>query len=358
METIALTPASPPEFLFKFISDHSGFGHFSYVSDGAQRVLGLSPRALCAQAQRFIDLVTEDERESLFASMEASRITLSQWIWDGQIRLPGGVDSRAISLRATPRKRSDGRVAWDGMMRYVSSNHRRKDPPQPGLSARDQMALLAAHQEQAREDERLRLARELHDDVGGNLTGIKMQLSFMSARLSAEQREVIAMDLDMLEQLVDRTIDSTRRLASNLRPPTLDLGLIPALEWFLEDFGLRTGIVVAFEAPDQDMDIAEPKKIAMFRVCQEALNNVFKHAEARTATVRLTEQQDQSLRLEVIDDGKGFKHGTPKRADAFGLRGMFERAAVLNGSLEIHSVANEGTRIVLIVPSSSTASPC
>jgi signal transduction histidine kinase len=278
METIALTPASPPEILFKFISDHSGFGHFSYVSDGAQRVLGLSPRALCAQAQRFIDLVTEDERESLFASMEASRITLSQWIWDGQIRLPGGVDSRAISLRATPRKRSDGRVAWDGMMRYVSSNHRRKDPPQPGLSARDQMALLAAHQEQAREDERLRLARELHDDVGGNLTGIKMQLSFMSARLSAEQREVIAMDLDMLEQLVDRTIDSTRRLASNLRPPTLDLGLIPALEWFLEDFGLRTGIVVAFEAPDQDMDIAEPKKIAMFRVCQEALNNVFKHS--------------------------------------------------------------------------------
>jgi two-component system, NarL family, sensor histidine kinase UhpB len=353
METIALTPASPPEILFKFISDNSGFGHFSYVSDGAQRVLGLSPRALCAQAQRFIDLIHEDERDSLIASLESSRVTLSQWVWDGKIRLPGGVDSRSISLRATPRKRSDGRVAWDGMMRYGFGHHRRKEAPQTERSARDQMALLAAYQEQAREDERLRLARELHDDVGGNLTGIKMQLSFMSARLSAEQRDIIAMDLDMLEQLVDRTIDSTRRLSSNLRPPTLDLGLIPALEWFLEDFGLRTGISVKFEAPDEDMDIPEPKKIAMFRVCQEALNNVFKHAEAQNATVRLTEQEEDSLRLEVIDDGKGFKHGTPKRADAFGLRGMFERASVLGGSLEIHSVANEGTRIILTIPLSS-----
>jgi hypothetical protein len=244
-------------------------------------------------------------------------------------------------------------VSWDGTLRYGQSPQRRKEHPQDELSARDQMALLTAHQEQAREDERLRLARELHDDVGGNLTGIKMQLSFMSARLLPEQRELIATDLEMLEQLVDRTIDSTRRLASNLRPPTLDLGLIPALEWFLEDFSLRTGIGVQFEAPDEDMDIPEPKKIAMFRVCQEALNNVFKHAEARNATVRLTEQ-DHALKLEVSDDGKGFKNGSPKRADAFGLRGMFERAAVLGGSLEIHSVADEGTRIILTVPLSSS----
>lgn len=354
METIAFTPSPPPEILFKFISDNNGFGHFSYVSDGAQRVLGLSPRALCAQSHRFIDLVSEDERVGLVNSMEASKNSLMQWVWKGQIRLPGGMDTRSISLLATPRKRSDGRVAWDGMIRYELPHHRRKEQTPAELSARDQMALLSAYQEQAREDERLRLARELHDDVGGNLTGIKMQLSFMSARLSPEQREVIAMDLNMLEQLVDRTIDSTRRLASNLRPPTLDLGLIPALEWFLEDFGLRTGITVAFEAPDEDMDIPEPKKIAMFRVCQEALNNVFKHAEARSATVRLTDEEN-ALKLEVIDDGKGFTHGAPKRADAYGLRGMFERAAVLNGSLEIHSIAGEGTRIVLSVPTTTSA---
>jgi len=350
MESIVLNPPSPTEILFKFISDTSGFGHFSYVSDGSQRVLGLSPRALCSQAQRFVELVTEQEREGLLASMEASRLTLGPWIWEGSIRLPGGVDSRTLSLRATPRKRLDGRVAWDGMMRYGLAHQRRKDTATTTeFSARDQIALLAAHQERAREDERLRLARELHDDVGGNLTGIKMQLSFMTARLSEEQRQAVAMDLNMLEQLVDRTIDSTRRLASNLRPPTLDLGLIPALEWFLEDFGQRTGIKIKFESPEQDIEISEPKKIGMFRVCQEALNNVFKHAEAKTAIVRLFDKTD-TLHLEITDDGRGFEQKDPKRSDAFGLRGMFERASALNGSLEIHSIAGEGTRIVLIVP--------
>lgn len=166
METIPYTPASPPEILFKFISDSSDFGHFSYVSDGAQRVLGVSPRALCAQSQRFIDLVMEEERLGLLKSIQTSKQTLTQWVWDGFIRLPGGVDSRPISLRASPRKRSDGRVAWDGMMRYGSASQRRKEPISSEMSARDQMALLTAHQEQAREDERLRLARELHDDVG------------------------------------------------------------------------------------------------------------------------------------------------------------------------------------------------
>jgi signal transduction histidine kinase len=332
-----------PGMLFKFVSDDKGFGHFSYASDGAQKVLGLSPRALCTQPQRFIDLVMEDERPGLARTLAESAASLLEWNWEGRIRVPGWSDIKWVNLRASPRKLTDGRVVWDGLIQNISLGKRREATIQ---SSRDQIATLAAHQERAREDERLRLARELHDDVGGNLAGIKMQLAMLLGKLAPEIRQGVMADGEALNALVDRTIESTRRISANLRPPTLDLGLVAALEWFLDDFSQRTGIEVCFHAPEEDIELAEHRSIGVFRVCQEALNNVFKHSGARAASVSLS-QDHGTLLLEVRDDGQGFEQGDPTRADAFGLRGMFERASALGATLEVHSAPGAGTTVRL-----------
>jgi signal transduction histidine kinase len=329
--------------LFKFVSDSKGFGHFSYASDGAQKVLGLSPRALCTQPQRFIDLVLEDERGGLFASMKDSADSQLEWNWEGRIRVPGWSDIKWINLRASPRRLTDGRIVWDGLIQNISLGKRREANIQ---SARDQIATLAAHQDRAREDERLRLARELHDDVGGNLAGVKMQLSMLLGRLPESARQYVVADAEALNSLVDRTIESTRRISANLRPPTLDLGLVAALEWFLEEYSQRTGITVTFDCPEDEIELAEHRSIAVFRVCQEALNNVFKHAMASAATVSLKRSGD-ALVLEVCDDGQGFDQGDPTRPDSFGLRGMHERASSLGGKLEVSSKPGGGTRVRL-----------
>lgn len=327
--------------LFKFVSDDKGFGHFSYASDGAQKVLGLSPRALCTQPQRFVDLVLEDERPGLFSSMSDSVQSQLEWNWEGRIRVPGWSDIKWINLRATPRRLTDGRIVWDGLIQNISLGKRREATIQ---TARDQIANLAAHQERAREDERLRLARELHDDVGGNLAGIKMQLAMLLGHLPEAARRAVKEDADALNQLVDRTIDSTRQISANLRPPTLELGLVAALEWFLEDYSHRTGIAVDFDCPSDDIELAEHLSIAVFRVCQEALNNVVKHAHAHHAQVSL-HPGNGTLVLEVEDDGTGFDPADPARADSFGLRGMQERATALGGKLEVRSAPGAGTHV-------------
>ncbi len=332
-----------PGMLFKFVSDDKGFGHFTYANEGALKVLGLSPRSLCSQPQRFLELIVEDERQALLESMESSRTSGLEWNWEGRIRVPGWSDLKWINLRATPRRLTDGRMVWDGLVQNISLAKRREASI---ASARDQIATLAAHQERAREDERLRLARELHDDVGGNLAGLKMQLSMLIARLPADTRAALADQADAINALVDRTIDSTRRISTNLRPPTLELGLVAALEWYVDDYSKRTGIVVDFSGPEDDFELSEHRAIGVFRICQEALNNVSKHAGDSLAEVRLWLDQG-CLTLEVQDHGQGFDQGDPTRSDAFGLRGMFERANALGGALEVHSAPGEGTLVRL-----------
>lgn len=334
-----------PGMLFKFVSDERGFGHFTYANEGALKVLGLSPRALISQPQRFLDLVVEDERASLLDSMRVSRESGLEWNWEGRIRVPGWQDLKWINLRATPRQLTDGRMVWDGLVQNISLAKRREATI---ASARDQIATLAAHQELAREDERLRLARELHDDVGGNLAGVKMQLSLLLAALPADVRSRLDAQGAALLDLVDRTIDSTRRISINLRPPTLELGLVAAIEWYLEDYTRRTGIDTMFHPPQQDIELPEQRAIGVFRICQEALNNVAKHSGAKHCEVSL-EQGPEGLSLCIQDFGHGFEPADPQRADAFGLRGMQERASALGGKLAIDSAPGRGTTVTLLI---------
>jgi signal transduction histidine kinase len=207
--------------------------------------------------------------------------------------------------------------------------------------------------EQAREEERRRLARELHDDLGQALTGVKLQLSWFEHRLAegpfsdaADVREKI----QMMRQLIDQAMQTVRNVITELRPEALDrLGLVAALEWQAETFARHAGLRCRFDATKEIVDLDVGRATSVFRIFQEMLTNVAKHASASRVDV-LVRQRNAELTLTVHDNGRGFPSEKAVSSRAFGLLGMRERALLLGGSIEVSSIPRRGTTVSLRVP--------
>jgi signal transduction histidine kinase len=198
------------------------------------------------------------------------------------------------------------------------------------------------------EDERRRLARELHDGLGQNLTALKHRLGQIGSELTPEQ-STLRDKLDTALALCATTLDDTRNLSRLLRPPVLDdLGLEPALQWLARGIQDSTGMAVVVEIeplPPLDGEL----QTLVFRIAQEALNNASKHARARSLLLRLVER-DAGLQLQVIDDGLGFNDGDVAIRGGSGLGGMRERLRLYGGTLEIRSSPGHGTRLRATIP--------
>jgi len=198
------------------------------------------------------------------------------------------------------------------------------------------------------EDERRRLARELHDGVGQNLTAIKHRLAAIAATLPDESREA-RNALEATIALCGDTLEDTRQLSRLLRPAILDdLGLEAALRWLARTQGEASGLEISVDIgtlPALDGDL----QTLLFRVAQEALNNIAKHANARTVLIRLT-VRGALLQLQIADDGQGFDPEQAQRAGGSGLGGMRERLRLYEGQLELHSTPGEGSRLRAVVP--------
>jgi two-component system sensor histidine kinase UhpB len=194
------------------------------------------------------------------------------------------------------------------------------------------------------EDERRRLARELHDGVGLNLTALKHRLAGLrDTATDASLREA----LDAAVSLCADTLEDTRELSRLLRPTILDdLGLEPALRWLGRSIGEAAGIAIAVEIEPLP-PIDGERETLLFRIAQEALNNIAKHAQARSVLLRLVER-DSQLQLQVVDDGIGFDPATQPRGS--GLSGMRERLQLFRGRVEVHSAPGNGTRLRAVVP--------
>jgi signal transduction histidine kinase len=194
------------------------------------------------------------------------------------------------------------------------------------------------------EDERRRLARELHDGIGQNLTALKHRLAGLrDGTADAAMREA----LDAAVGLCADTLEDTRELSRLLRPPILDdLGLEPALRWLGRSIGEAAGIAIAVEIEPLPAIDGE-RETLLFRIAQEALNNIAKHAQARSVLMRLVEREGQ-LQLQVVDDGIGFDPAL--RPGGSGLSGMRERLHLFRGRLEVHSAPGNGTRLRAVVP--------
>jgi len=215
--------------------------------------------------------------------------------------------------------------------------------------SRDQLRALAARLQSVREEERGSIAREIHDELGQACTAIKMDLALIGRKTTKRQVQLRA-KVDSASQLVDNTIATLRRIASELRPTTLDdLGLSAALEWQAEEFESRTGIHCRVTLPQKPLALDSERSTAIFRIFQESLTNVARHAHATRVAARL-ELEVQHLLFQVHDNGRGFDPEEAKAHRSLGLVGMQERALLLNGSLEIEGVPGAGTTMTLRIP--------
>ena len=207
--------------------------------------------------------------------------------------------------------------------------------------------------EQAREEERRRLARELHDDLGQAMTGLKMDLAWLERKVAdpseADRREELHGKLQMMTQVVNQCLHTLRSVITELRPQTLDqLGLIPSLEWQVDTFGRRFGLRTSFTASTEQVQIDMGRATAVFRMFQEMLTNVARHANASRVNVAV-DLEGTSLVLTVQDNGRGV--GSEKRkATSTGILGMRERVALLGGQLDMVSRPQQGTTVVVRIP--------
>jgi PAS domain S-box-containing protein len=208
---------------------------------------------------------------------------------------------------------------------------------------------LAAVSQSAREQEKTRIARELHDELAQSLTALKMDLAWTAERLAAG--ESAASDkLARMQALLDAMVASTRRISADLRPLMLDdLGLAAAVEWLVESFRERNAIECELMAANEDLDLQEPLASCIFRMLQESLTNVARHSGASSVQVALSRSNGE-IALTVKDNGRGFSPEAPRKPESYGLVGLRERAYLVGGKVRIESAPGEGVRIDVRIP--------
>lgn len=213
--------------------------------------------------------------------------------------------------------------------------------------SRQMLRHLISYQERVREDERKRIAREIHDDLGQNLLALRIDVAMLHARTGAAHprlNERVRLALNH----IDATMKAVRAAINNLRPPVLDLGLNAAIEWQVQDFQRRSCITCEL-AMEDDFSIDDARATALFRILQESLNNVIRHARASQVRISL-HRQENKLVMRIADNGIGIYPDCRRKANSFGLVGIEERINALGGELDIASDIDRGTTLTVFLP--------
>jgi signal transduction histidine kinase len=253
--------------------------------------------------------------------------------------------NRSLTAEVAERKRVEEELqnAHDELESRVEERTREVN------AAYDQLRMLSARLEFVREEERRRISREIHDELGQALTGLKMDLSWLAAKPPEDRQSLVDKVAPMLD-LVDGTVQTVRRISTELRPGVLDdLGLVAAVEWLVEDFRTRSRIECRFmsglkgAAPDPELSTA------LFRILQEALTNVIRHAHASRVTINIQEDAGMIL-LEVEDNGKGITERDISDPRSLGVLGIRERVLLLGGDAHFSGSEGKGTVVTVRVP--------
>jgi len=258
---------------------------------------------------------------------------------------PGSEDEFPIEASIS-QALEDGRRYFTVILRDISV---RKQAEDTLLASQRELRELSARVLEAREDEKARIARELHDELGQLLTALKMDLSWLRERVRDAET---APRLEEMGRLLDQTVSSTRRISADLRPLMLDdLGLADAASWLVDDFGKRYGIASRIEInADGGLEhLSKNVSTTVYRAIQESLTNIARHSGARNAWVLLA-AADGSLEVEVEDDGRGIAPEDLAKSRSLGLKGMRERIAFIGGSFEVARAPRGGTRLRIRVP--------
>ncbi|MBT9264837.1 transporter substrate-binding domain-containing protein [Pseudomonas sp. MG-9] len=288
-------------------------------------------------------LVHPDDRASYHQTQDQALDTDSDWSWQGRILTRQG-EQRWAEIKAITRQLEDGAYVWDGIVWDISESKRIELEL---AASREQLRELSAHLESVREEEKARIAREVHDELGQMLTVLKLETS-MCELAYAQLDPGLNERLNSMKRLIAQLFQLVRDVATALRPPILDAGIASAIEWQARRFEARTQIPCLVQVPDNLPALSDAKAIGLFRILQEALTNVMRHAQAHTVELTLALEGDE-LCLTVSDDGVGFV-AAADRPTSFGLVGMRERVLIMGGRLLLESEPGEGTSLNVWVP--------
>jgi len=316
---------------------------FAYISEGSETLVGYSPAVLAHRDKGLRSLVHPDDKASYHQTQDQALDTDSDWSWQGRILTRQG-QQRWAEIKAITRRLDDGAFVWDGIVWDISESKRIELEL---ASSREQLRELSAHLESVREEEKARIAREVHDELGQMLTVLKLETS-MCELAYAQLDPGLHERLNSMKRLIAQLFQLVRDVATALRPPILDAGIASAIEWQARRFEARTQIPCLVQVPDNLPRLSDAKAVGLFRILQEALTNVMRHAQAHTVELTLTLEAHE-LCMSISDDGLGFDTASA-RPTSFGLVGMRERVLIMGGSLSLHSERGEGTTLSVRVP--------
>lgn len=338
-----------PGMVFQMTRATSGTAPtFSYVSEGASALCGLSSETVLADAPRFLNLIFDEDRPLFDRSMDYSARTLYPWNWEGRIRA-GNFGETWVSLRATPTRPLDGSVVWDGIILNITQS---KANELELRQSRESLRLLTAHREAVREEERKHIAREIHDELGQLLTALRMEVSTVGMDFARDNPQ-LGEKVQSMKKIINQTIQTVRQVATSLRPAALDLGIESAIEWLASEFCKRNAVECAVTIPGEIV-LDEDRATALFRILQETLTNIVRHAVATKVSITL-KTTGEEICLRVTDNGRGFDPDEAKRGSSFGLKGIAERVVMLAGTLSIESAPGRGTALSVCIPIADTA---
>lgn len=250
-------------------------------------------------------------------------------------------------VTATP-FRSPGGVLI-GIVEDFKDISKRKKSEQELIESRERLRDLATHMQVVREEERRRIAREIHDELGQSLTALKMDVHWLSHRFHTEEQS-INKKLSSMSTLINNTILIVKRISSELRPILLDdFGLSAAIEWYGEEFSERTGILCQIVSDPEEIILEQACSIAIFRIFQETLTNVVRHADASEVKVTI-KKNSCNFEMVIHDNGKGITKQEVSDPRSFGLTGMRERVHYMGGEINIYGSENQGTTVKISLP--------
>lgn len=311
------------------------------ANSAACAILGRSQEELITGSpSRIIGLNDPAFRHAFAEQARTGRFRGELWVWRaGSILLP-------IDVSASEFQEPDGCRYISVIFRDISERKRHQHELE---TSREEIHRLWAFVQSVREAEQKRFARELHDELGQLITALKLDLSWLRRHLPAGDAFLEDKVTD-LEVLVEASLDAQRRLLSGLRPRALDeAGLSAACQWLLQEFERSSGIAYQLCLSHSEFQLSEEMATALFRIVQEALTNIARHAHASLVRVSLLQQQE-SFTVRIVDNGRGFTTGPPLGRRSFGLLGMRERVHLLNGELAIDSSPGQGTEILVTLP--------
>lgn len=315
-------------------------------STGTLKIFGLENDNFDRNLDTFFKMVHPDDLDYVIKSSVNAIQAVDDYNIDHRIKLADG-SIKWVHQQAEITVDDNGKPSL--MVGVIQDITDRKHEEEKLQELNDQLRNLTAHLQIIREEERTSIAREVHDELGQQMTSLKMDISFLKNKTEKDAPEISKKAAQMLE-MVNEAIRTIRRIITSLRPGILDdLGLEAAIEWQAKEFEQRTGITCTLETNIDKEKLTPNINTTVFRIFQETLNNIVKHAKATSITANLYEKNN-ALILEIIDNGIGISDERKNNKTSFGLLGMKERAAMLHGDIQIIKMPLNGTSVNLKIP--------